>query len=124
VTGSIATIWPMFGVANQLLAMIALCVGTTMILRSATRPSYALVTLVPLCFVGTTTTTAGIKAIVELYWPMSRVAATAQVGWVNLVVTTTLLACVLAVLIGSVRRWYVLLAFPQERTPRPAAGAA
>jgi carbon starvation protein len=124
VTGSIATIWPMFGVANQLLAMIALCVGTTMILRSATRPSYALVTLVPLCFVGTTTTTAGIKAIVELYWPMSRVAATAQVGWVNLVVTTTLLACVLAVLIGSVRRWYVLLAFPAERTPRPAPGAA
>jgi carbon starvation protein len=95
-----------------------------MILRSATRPSYALVTLVPLCFVGTTTTTAGIKAIVELYWPMSRVAATAQVGWVNLVVTTTLLACVLAVLIGSVRRWYVLLAFPAERTPRPAPGAA
>src|SRR5262249_42282513 len=33
-TGSIATIWPMFGIANQLLASAALCVGTTVIINS------------------------------------------------------------------------------------------
>ena len=36
-TGNIATIWPMFGIANQLLACAALCVGTTIILREAPR---------------------------------------------------------------------------------------
>src|SRR3989442_1197009 len=39
-TGSISTIWPMFGIANQLLAAIALCVGTTVIINSG-RAKYA-----------------------------------------------------------------------------------
>ena len=46
--GNIATIWPMFGIANQLLACTALCVGTTILLREAPKRVYALVTLVPL----------------------------------------------------------------------------
>src|SRR5262249_3290835 len=45
-TGSIGTIWPMFGVANQLLASAALCVATTIILRDGRRRRYALVTFV------------------------------------------------------------------------------
>jgi carbon starvation protein len=109
-TGSIQTIWPMFGVANQLLAMTALCIGTTLILKGAARPVYALVTLVPLCFVGTTTTTAGVKAIQDLYLPMTRVPETATVGRINLLVTSTLLACVLLVLAGCIRRWLLILA--------------
>jgi len=36
-TGSISTIWPMFGIANQLLACTALCIGTTIILREGRR---------------------------------------------------------------------------------------
>ena len=31
-TGSISTIWPMFGAANQLLGMLALCIGTTVLI--------------------------------------------------------------------------------------------
>src|SRR5262249_22743700 len=57
-TGSISTIWPMFGVSNQLLASIALCVGTTVIINSG-RARYAWITLLPLSFVATTTLTAG-----------------------------------------------------------------
>ena len=53
-TGSISTIWPMFGISNQLLAAIALCVGTTFIINMG-RAKYALVTLLPLCFVSSTT---------------------------------------------------------------------
>ena len=44
-TGSISTLWPMLGIANQLLATTALCVGTTVIVNAG-RARYALVTLV------------------------------------------------------------------------------
>src|SRR5262249_40200548 len=46
-TGQIDTIWPMFGIANQLLAVIALCIVTTLLVNSG-RAKYALVTLLPM----------------------------------------------------------------------------
>ena len=61
-TGSVKTIWPMFGIANQLLACIALCVGTTVIVNSG-RARYAWVTVVPLCFVALVTLTAGWQSV-------------------------------------------------------------
>ncbi len=107
--GSIATIWPMFGVANQLLASTALCVGTTVILKESKKKAYALITLLPLCFVGTTTTTAGIQAIRLLYLPMLDRPETAVIGRVNLIITSALLVCVALVAVGSVRVWIGLL---------------
>jgi carbon starvation protein len=108
--GSIATIWPMFGIANQLLASVALAVGTTILLKEARRPAYAWVTLGPLIFVAGTTITAGLRSLFEFYIPMVRVPATMTKGLVNTTVTATLLACVLAILVMSVRRWRQLLA--------------
>jgi carbon starvation protein len=99
----------MFGVANQLLASTALCVGTTVILRDAKDKRHALVTLLPLAFVSTTTLTAGVKAITTLYLPMVSRPETATIGRVNLFVTGTLLVCVALVIVGSVRRWIMLL---------------
>ena len=98
-TGSIATIWPMFGVANQLLASAALCVGTTIILRESKKKSYALITLLPLAFVGTTTIVAGVSHIRALY------RDNPTIWQVNLVVTATLLGCIALIVAGSVRRW-------------------
>ena len=108
-TGSISTIWPMFGIANQLLACAALSVATTIVLREAPRKIYAMVTLGPLLFVGTTTITAGVESIGMLYVPMARAAATHTIGVVNAVVTVLLLACILAIVIGSAMRWAKLL---------------
>ena len=70
-TGNISTIWPMFGIANQLLAGIALCVGTTLIVNLG-RARLAWVTLLPLSFVSTTTLTAGYKSITDNFMPLAR----------------------------------------------------
>jgi carbon starvation protein len=121
-TGNISTIWPMFGIANQLLACAALCVGTTIILREAPQKSYAWITIAPLCFVGTTTITAGIQSVLRIYYPMSQVPATRITGLVNLVVTALLLVGVAFVIVGSVRRWLALSKRDAE-LPMPNAGA-
>ncbi len=113
-TGSISTIWPMFGIANQLLACTALCVGTTVILRESARRKYALVTLLPLLFVGTTTITAGVESLYGIYYPMTRVAATRVTGFVNLTVTSALLLGVALVIVGSARRWLAMIKGPES----------
>ena len=53
-TGSIATIWPMFGAANQLLGMLALCIATTVLIKM-NKTSYLWVTVIPMVFVGVIT---------------------------------------------------------------------
>jgi carbon starvation protein len=67
-SSSIETIWPMFGIANQLLAGIALCVLTTWIFESG-RGKYAMVTIVPLLFIVATTFTAAASLISTRFWP-------------------------------------------------------
>jgi len=112
-TGNISTIWPMFGIANQLLACTALCVGTTIILREGKRKIYALVTLGPLVFVGTTTITAGIQSVRIIFLPLMANEATATLGLVNVVVTLILLVCVTMVIVGSAWRWWGLARAPK-----------
>ena len=54
----------MFGIANQLLAAVALCVGTTVIINMG-KARYAWSTMLPLCFVSTTTVTAGMESVFD-----------------------------------------------------------
>jgi carbon starvation protein len=119
-TGNISTIWPMFGIANQLLACAALCVATTIILREARDRRYAWVTLAPLAFIATTTLTAGVQSVRGIYYPMSLVAATRVTGLVNLTVTSVLLVGVSFIIVGSVRRWLKLAKGPE--LPEPSLG--
>lgn len=59
--GTISTIWPMFGIANQLLGVIALAIGTSFILIRSAKRSYALTTFVPFVFLGITILTSGVQ---------------------------------------------------------------
>ena len=60
-TGNIERLWRVMGIANQLLATIALAVGTTYLLTYATKRIYALITAVPFAFTVVTVFVAGVK---------------------------------------------------------------
>jgi carbon starvation protein len=110
-TGNVSTIWPMFGMANQLLSLIALCV-VTVVMVNAGRGKFAWVTLVPLLFVASTTFTAAYMEITGTYMGWIRKGDTLK-GVLNIGLTAILLACV--TVIAGAAIWRV------GRTLRPRA---
>jgi carbon starvation protein len=109
-TGNISTIWPMFGISNQLLASVALAIGTTILINLG-RARYAWVTLVPLVFLSVTTLSAGWLSVRDNFWPMAVGANPALhvQGYVNSVLTVVMMACVLVVFAAAGRRWVLVL---------------
>jgi carbon starvation protein len=85
-TGDISSIWPMFGATNQVLASLALAIGTTIILRISAKKSYALITFIPCVFVTITTFAAGIMNVQTYLAKNQMLNAVLSIGILILVV--------------------------------------
>jgi len=103
----VETIWPMFGMANQLLAVIALGIATTVLVNSG-KARYTAVTLVPLAFVATTTSTTGYYEITGKFWKMTQSGAAVR-GWLNIGLIAMLMACVAVILVAAFGKWLAVL---------------
>jgi len=106
-SGSIATIWPMLGISNQLLACIALAAATTMIVNAG-RGRYAWVTLVPLAFVGTATQWAGYQLITSNFVPRLIRGGKPELvfqGWLLSGLCALAMTAMLVIVAAAGRRW-------------------
>lgn len=113
--GNITTIWPMFGVANQLLSAIALAIGTTFIMKR-TKPVYALVTFVPFVFIFVTTVTAGVMNIYGNYLPRHDLQ-----GYINIALTGIMLALAVLIACTCTASWVKLLGKKGTNREKPLA---
>ena len=99
-SGDIGSIWPLFGICNQLLASVTLLIGTTVILRM-NKTQYAWITGVPGVFMTIITFWAGIWLVVNQYLPAGQ--------YLLAVLSVLVMFLMLFVIVGTVRRWIVLL---------------
>jgi carbon starvation protein len=106
-TGDISTIWPLFGMSNQLLASVGLIIGTTMIIRM-NKAKYAWMTAVPGLTMACVTMYAGYLNIFNIFIPR------------KLYLLTTLASIIMVlmaiVIVSAIRRWTALLAVKQPVT--------
>ena len=137
--GGISSLWPIFGIANQLLAVIAFCLGTTVLLKMGHRWVLLPVTLTPLLFMATATFMAGWMKIASpdvrlgFLAPAADLQAKAAAGVLSAeklqqlpallfnarldaVVTGAFMILVAVIVLGSMRVWWQLL-----RGTRPMA---
>lgn len=124
-TGNISTIWPLFGTGNQLLATLALAVGTAFLVNMG-KTKYAWITAAPMLFVGVTTICAGVLSIKNIFWPLTQQPATRFTGYLDTTLMTIFVVGVILVLFDAARRCWLTLhgkPIPQEAFGPPTLAA-
>jgi len=129
--GGINSLWPLFGIANQLLAAVALCVGTTIVIKMR-KVRYFWVTLLPMVWLVTVTLTAGFQKMLHsnprigFLAEADRLSGLVASGAVSAeqmastqrlifnnrldaAVTALLVGLVLVILVDSAREWIAVL---------------
>ena len=99
-TGNISTLWPLFGMSNQLLASSALIIVTAMLIRMG-KARYMWVTAVPGLFLGFVTMYAGYLNITDVYLPRKL--------YVLATLATAVMVMMVIVIVGTFKRWIELL---------------
>ena len=124
-SGTIWSLWPMLGICNQLLACIALCAGTLMIVNRG-KARYAWVTLLPLLFVGTVTETAGFQMLTGPLHDQiaSPKPSTSFQGWLLSSICALAMSALLVIFVLSARAWWKARRSPaaEEAVPTGASG--
>jgi carbon starvation protein len=123
-TGSISTLWPLFGTGNQLLATIALAVGTAFLVNMG-KARYAWITVLPMLFVGVTTLTAGVLSIKNIFWPLTSKPGFRVQGYLDSTLMAIFVTGVVLVLLNVARRCWLTLhgaPIPKEAFGPPALG--
>lgn len=126
-SGSLDTLWRMLGIANQLLASIALAVGTTYLLLHAPKRAYALCTAIPFFVVVVTTFFASVLSI-QVWWASIPAIPPEQSNQIFMTQLVCVIAGIMLVLsaiicIDAVRRWISILTTPSA-VVTPALGGA
>jgi carbon starvation protein len=131
--GGINSLWPLFGISNQLLAAVALCVATTIVIKMG-KARYAFVTLLPLAWIVVVTMSAGAA---KLFSPLPKLGFLAHArrlraalnggtlpagvrsasdlrrmianDYLDAAVAAFFLLCVLVVIVASAREWWAVL---------------
>ena len=128
--GGINTLWPLFGLANQLLSVVALCLGTTLLIKMG-KTRYLFVTVLPLAFMCAVTFSAGylkifaadpkigflsgarslLQQAAGVVDPEKAAVLVRQAGiWrFDALVAAFFLVLVLLIVLGSARHWWQLL---------------
>jgi carbon starvation protein len=129
--GGINSLWPLFGISNQMLATIALCVATSAMIREG-KARYAWITVAPLLWLVAVTMAAGVQKIfstlpnvgflahaaslrAELAAPGANAARAGEIArliWndrVDATLTAVFITIVIVILLDSIRVWMNLL---------------
>ena len=118
-TGSISTIWPLFGTGNQLLATIALSVASTFLVNMG-KTKYVWITAVPMVFVVCTTLYAAVLGIRTIFWPMAMTPGTALQGCLETLLMLIFMLGVVLVVSSALRR--ILMTLRGVPVPAEAFG--
>jgi carbon starvation protein len=125
--GGINSLWPLFGIANQLLGAVALCVGTTVIIKMG-RIRYAWVTLLPLAWLSVVTLTAGWQKVFSSAPALGFLAHARSLAdstlptagrmifndYLNAALSLFFMSVVLVVIAASAREWFLVAARKKE----------